>query len=223
MSEFCEKCGAQLDDAAKDCDNCVTSAETGSTANIAASDTGCVNSDKSTKTGKKVKLLAVLAAVVIAAIIAIVIISGSAGYKGTVNKAVNAYMDCDMDALVATSSNLYFCPDGEVFTDRYFGHCINDALNTLASHNIDKSRLSYEITENYEMSEDDYETLLNTLSVYKTFDTGIISKARTVRVNIFSKDDGSAIKKISFTLTKENGSWKVLYMFPRIEPPARFK
>ena len=213
MSKFCGNCGAQLDDFAKVCGNCGTPFETDKTVNAYIPGISYVDPEKKAKTKKKIKLAAIIAVFVVIAIIAINIVSGLVGYKGAVRKIMNAYKNYDLNTIVSMSSDLYYFMDNESYADDYFEDIISNDLDNFENRVGHKYKLTYEITDSYDMSEHKYEDLLNTLSDYGDFDADVISKVKIVEVDVTAKGgNGSMTTELKLTLTKENGSWKLLYM-----------
>lgn len=213
MSKFCGNCGAQLNDTAKVCGNCGIPLETSASINASIPSIGYVDPEKKAKMKKTVKLFASLGVIVIVAIIAINIILGFVGYKGVVRKIMNAYEDYDLNTIVSMSSELYSFMDDKNYADDYFGDIISNKLNNFENQVGHKYKFSYEITDSYEMSEYKYKNLLDRLSYYEDFDSDIISKVMIVEVDVTAKEGNDSMTiKLKLTLTKENGSWKLLYM-----------
>lgn len=158
-------------------------------------------------------MVATLSIVVVIAIIAINIISGFVGYKGAVRKIMNAYEDYDLNTIVSMSSELYYCMDNENYADDYFGNIISNDLGNFENQVGHKYKLTYEITDNYVMPEHKYQNLLDTLSYYDEFDSDIISKVMVVELDVTAREGRDNLTiHLELTLTKENGSWKLLYM-----------
>lgn len=213
MSKFCGNCGTQLDDSAKVCGNCGTPLETNTATNATIPGISYVDPERKAKMKKKVKLFASLAVIVVVAVIAINIISGFVGYKGAVRKIMNAYEDYDLNTIVSMSSELYYFMDDESYADDYFGDIISNDLDSFENQVGHKYKLTYEITDSYKMSDHKYEDLLDTLSYYGDFDADIISKVMIVEVDVTAKEGRDSMTiELKLTLTKEDGSWKLLYL-----------
>lgn len=213
MSKFCGNCGTRLEDTAKVCGNCGTILETNKTTNVSIPGISYVDPEKKAKTKKNVKLFTSLIVVIFIAIITCDIVSGFVGYKGVVRKIMNAYEDYDLNTLVSMSSELYAYMDDENYADDYFGDFIASDLNDYETMIGHKYKLSYEITDSYELSEHKYEDLLDTLSYYGDFDSDIISKVMIVEVDVTVKEGNQSMTtKLQLTLTKEDDAWKLLYL-----------
>lgn len=212
MSKFCGNCGAKLDDAAKVCGSCGTPLETGKTTAASIPGIEYADPEKKAKTKKRMKWILGVAVVIVVAVIAINIVSGFVGYKGAVRKIMNAYEDYDVEAIVAMSSDMYFYRSDDSYADEYFGGIIADDLNNFENQVGHKYKISYEITDSYEMAKHNYEDLLNSLSQYGDFDADTISKIRLVELDVTAKGEERMTTHVVLTLTKENGSWKILYI-----------
>lgn len=209
MSGFCGNCGTPLAEGAKVCGQCgVPVPGSGTAAAFRYEDP-----EKKAKTKKTIQLVAVLAVVVVIAIIAVNVISGFVGYKGAVRKVMNAYEDYDLDTIVSLSSDLYFCMADEDYAEDYFGGIISRDLDHFEDEVGHKYKLSYKITDHYEMSEHKYQNLLDDLSWHEDFDADIISKVMIVELDVTAKEGrDSTTMKLELTLTKEDGDWKLLYI-----------
>lgn len=209
MSNFCGNCGTQLADGARVCGQCGVPVPGSSTAAAFRYE----DPERKAKTKKIIKLVAVLAVVVVIAIVIVNIVSGFVGYKGAVRKVMNAYKDYDLNTIVSMSSDLYFCMSDEDYAEDYFGSAISNDLDYFEDQVGHKYKLSYEITDHYDMSEHKYQNLLDTLSQYEDFDADIISKVMVVEMDVTAKEGrGTATLKLKLTLTKEDGDWKLLYI-----------
>lgn len=213
MAKFCGNCGAKLDDSAKVCGNCGIHLENNKITNASIPGVSYVDPEQKAKMRKKIKLFAVLAVGIIIAIITINIVSGFVGYKGAVRKIMNAYEEYDLNTIVSMSSDFYYFMDDESYAEDYFADIISDDLDNFEEQVGHKYKLNYEITDTYEMSEHKYEDLLDTLSYFGDFDADIITKVMIVEIEVTAKDGkDSMTMELQLTLTKEDGSWKLLYM-----------
>lgn len=217
MSKFCGNCGAQLEDEARVCGYCGTVLNStpfnnGDVKNVP----GIVSEsdkEKTEKLKKHLKLGGVIAVLVIVLIIAVKVISSYTGYNGLVNKIMKAYKNYDIASVVAVSSEYYDCfPDG--VDESYFTREIGNTLDDFEERVGHKYKISYEITDSYQMSERKFEELLEDISWYTDdYDESIIDKVMIVEVKITAKEGNeSLLKTLDLTLIKERGSWKVLYI-----------
>lgn len=211
MSKFCGNCGTKLDDTAKVCGNCGTPLEIEKPV-VSTPEFKYVDPEKQAKTKKKIKLFAGLAVIVIIAIIAVNIISGFVGYKGAVRKIMKAYEDYDLEEIVSLSSDLYYFMDNDSYAESYFAQIITNGLDTLEANAGHKYKFSYEITDSYKMSDHKYENLLDSLANYGDFDPDIIEKVLIVELELTADGNVTSTTHLTLTLTKEDGSWKLLYM-----------
>lgn len=213
MSKFCGNCGLQLDDNAKVCGNCGTPlANNRGVLENSVPKIDFVDPEVKEKNKKKFTLIFIGIVLIVVALIAINIISGFFGFKGTVRKIMNAYENYDLDAITTMSSELYYYMDDESYENNYFANIIANDLENFETQVGHKYKLSYKITDSYEMSEHRYKDLLDTLSSYEEFDESIISKVMVAEIEVTAKGDGKKTKQLNLTLSKENGSWKLLYL-----------
>lgn len=218
MSKFCGNCGFKLDDDAKVCGACGTPLDNGgANKGPETPEFKYVDPEKRAKNKKKIKTAVVASALIIVLIIAANIISGFVGYKGTARKIMNAYTDYDIDAIISMSSDLYYNIGSEDASQRYaetyFGTNMKRVFDTFEKVVGHEYKLSYKITDSYEMSKPKYKELQKTLSKHDNFDPEIISKAMIVETKVKVKSDDNETKiDVVLTLTKENGSWKLLYL-----------
>lgn len=214
MSKFCGNCGAQLDDSAKVCGNCGTPLSENSNVSSSIPGVEYVDPEKKAKNKKRIKKFIGLIAVVVVVIIAINIISGFIGYKGAVRKIMNAYEDYDVDTLVSLTSNIrldVFDILGDDYATDYYENIVSDDLDYYENTVGHKYKLSYEITETYELTERKVDDLLDSAESYIEYiEDYDISKVMVVEVNVTAKEGNkSTDATLTIYLTKENGSWKL--------------
>lgn len=212
MPKFCGNCGFQLADDAKICGNCGTPcADVPAGPPAPVSGAAYVDTAKRAK-NKKIAIFVIGAVILIViAVIVVGIISSFVGYKGAVRKIMNAYEDYDMDTILAMSSDVYYYMD-ENYVEEYFGKTIASDLDEFGERVGHNYKLSYKITETYEMPKYRSEDVLNALSLYEDFDVDIISEILVVELEVTAKDNETRTMPLELTLTKEDGSWRLLYM-----------
>lgn len=210
MAKFCGNCGAKLDDEAKVCGQCGTPLD-GASTNI--SGLKVVDPEKQKKVKKTLKLVAILAALVVVAVVALNIASKYTGYNGLLRKVMNAYEDYDIDTLVSLSSDMYYY-GYEDFVEYYFEYNVGEDLDAFESSVGHSYKLSYEVNETYTLSDRKLSELLNNIeSTYSDFDVSVMSKVVVADVTVTAKQGNKlASRSITVTMTKENGSWKLLYI-----------
>ncbi len=214
MARFCGNCGSAVDDNAKVCGSCGTPLETNDKVVSKIPGVQYIDPEKKAKTAKKVKLFFGLAALIIVVVIVFNIVSGFVGYKGAVRKIMNAYEDYDIDTIVSMSSDYYYCMTDENYVEEYFGDIISEDLDDFEEYSGHNYKFSYEITDSYKMAEHKLDDLLDSLSYYEEFDADIIDKVVVVEVEVTAKSkNNDYTKELTLTLTKESGSWKLLYLY----------
>ncbi len=210
MAKFCGNCGAKLDEDAKVCGQCGTPLE-GAFTNI--SGLKVVNPEKQKKVKKSVKLVAVLAAIVVVAVTALNIASKYTGYNGLLRKVMTAYKNYDIDSLISLSSDMYYYGE-EDWVEYYFEYTVGDDLDSFESSVGHSYKLSYKINEIYTLSDRKLDELLNSIkSTYSDFDVSTVTKIVVADVTVTAKQGNKSVNRdVDITMTKEDGSWRLLYM-----------
>ena len=210
MSKYCGNCGAKLDDNARVCGQC------GIPLHGAPSKIPGVKADTSErqkKVKKTLKRIVALIAIVIALAIAINIAFNFTGYRGLLRKVMHAYAGYDIDTLVSLSSDMYYYGTEE-YAEYYFENVAGrnlDYYENSVGHNF---KLSYDISETYTLSGRKLDEMLDNISgTYPNFDVGTIQKIRVICVDVTAKQGQKSTRsELQVTLSKESGSWKLLFM-----------
>lgn len=210
MAKFCGNCGAELTDDAKVCGQCGTPVS-GASTNIAR--LKIVDPEKQAKTQKMIKRVIGAAALVIVAVIAVNIVSAFTGSNGLLRKVMSSYEKYDIDGLVALSSDIYYYGE-EDWVEYYFEYSVGDDLDYFESYVGHNYKLSYDVKEVYTLSGRKLDTILDTInSTYPDFDSNAISQVKVADVEVTAKEGkSSASMSVQVTMTKENGTWKLLYI-----------
>lgn len=199
-----------MDDDAKVCGQCGIPLD-GASTNI--SGLKVVDPEKQKKVKKAVKLVAVLAALVVVAVTAFNIVSKYTGYNGLLRKVMSAYENYDIDTLVSLSSDMYYYGE-EDWVEYYFEYSIGSDLGYFESYVGHNYKLSYDVQEVYTLSGHKMDTLLDTIeSSTPDFDISAISQIEVADVKVTAKEEKSSVSmSVQVTMTKENGTWKLLYI-----------
>lgn len=210
MSKYCGNCGAELDDSAKVCGQCGTPVEDVSTKIPRVK---IVVPEKQKKVKKIVKLIIGLIVVILVAVITVAIILNFTGYKGLLRKAMNAYADYDINTLVSLSSDVYYYGD-EDWVEYYFENSVGSVLDSFESTVGHSFNFSYEINEIYDMSKRNKDELINEIeNTYPDFDINLIKEVVVVDLTVTAtKNKESASRDVNVIMTKENVTWKILYI-----------
>lgn len=208
MAKFCGNCGAQMDDADKVCGQCGTPVAGSSVAEKSAANEKGNN--------KIVKLIiGVIAAIVVIVIIANV--AGSlTGYKSTIKKMVKALQNNDISTLESLASSI----NEETF-GAWYGDDIYDYYDDMISDTLDKyedsvgkiKKISFEITDETELSDRRMNELKDNLEDLFNMDTSDIKKVVKVDLKITVKGTkkSSTYNVSSLYMIKENSGWKIFY------------
>lgn len=209
MAKFCGNCGAPLDDNAKVCGQCGTPVDDGTK----VPSVKIVDPEKKKKGKRIFKLAVALIVVVIVAVAAINVVSKFTGYNGLLRKVMAAYEGYDIDTLVSLSSDIYYYGE-EDYVEYYFENIVGTSLDSFESAVGHSYQLSYEVNETYTMSErKEKETLEEIETAYPDFDADIIEKIVVSNLTVTAKQgDKSVEKELNITMSKEDGTWKLLYI-----------
>ena len=209
MAKYCGSCGSQASDEAKVCGVCGTPFEAEGTSSIPGVD--YVSPEVKEKRKKIVYGVIGLAAIIIVVSIIFNIVSGFVGYKGTVRKIMNAYMDGDVDTLLEISS---LVQDENDYYESELDNEINDMLDYYEDEYGNNFKWSYEITKDSVWSDRKFKKEVESLVDSYDIDKIDISKIMTVDVELTVKD-GKYKEGRSFelVLSKEAGDWKLLYLY----------
>ena len=209
MSKFCGNCGAELTDYAKVCGQCGTPLVSESRSRAVK----VVAPEKQAKVKKMLKRIVGLVAIVIVAVIAINMVSAMTGYHGLLRKVMGAYEKYDVDKLVSLSSDMYYYGD-ENFVEDYFEYHVGEDLDYFESAVGHSHKLSYKVTETYALSDRKLDALFETIELsYPDFDIGIVKKVVIAEVLVTAKQGNKSVsRELQVTMTKESGSWKLLYI-----------
>ncbi len=213
MAKFCGNCGTALEENAKVCGNCGTAVEIieeKAVQKIPGID--YADPEKKAKTKKKIKTLLSLAAVIVVLCIAFNIALGFVGYRGAVRKIMNAFEDYDVDTFVSMASDMYFSYGDEDYAHSRFETQITNLLDYYEDSVGYDFKLKYDIESAHKLSKHRFENLIESMSGRELFDPNIIKKAMIVVVEVDAEGSmGEMESRIEMTLTKEDGSWKILY------------
>lgn len=209
MAKFCGNCGAPLDDNAKVCGQCGTPVDDGTK----VPSVKIVDPEKKKKGKRIFKLAVALIVVVIVAVAAINVVSKFTGYNGLLRKVMAAYEGYDIDTLVSLSSDIYYYGE-EDYVEYYFENIVGTSLDSFESAVGHSYQLSYEVNETYTMSErKEKETLEEIETAYPDFDADMIEKIVVSNLTVTAKQgDKSVEKELNITMSKEDGTWKLLYI-----------
>ena len=210
MAKFCGNCGARLEDDAKICGKCGTSVE-GVTTSIPG--LKVTDPEKQKKVKKTFKLVAGLMVLLIVAGIAFNVVSQYTGYNGLLSKVMAAYEKYDIDTLISLSSNMYYYGD-EDSVEYYFESKVGENLDSFEASVGHNYKLSYKVNETYAMSERKENDLLDDIeNAYMDFDISKIKKVVVADLTLTAKQGNKSTNRdMNIVMTKENGSWRLLYI-----------
>ena len=209
MARFCGNCGAQIDENAKVCGQCGTPVED----STKMPPVKVVDSEKKKKNKKIFKAMIALALVAVVAVTAINVVSKFTGYNGLLRKVMTAYEGYDIDTLVSLSSDIYYYGE-EDYVESYFENSVGSALDSFETSVGHSYQFSYEVNETYTMSERKTKEVLDGIEyTYADFDVSIIEEMVVSDITVTAKQGSKSVERdLNITMSKENGSWKLLYI-----------
>ena len=209
MARFCGNCGAQIDENAKVCGQCGTPVED----STKMPPVKVVDSEKKKKNKKIFKAMIALALVAVVAVTAINVVSKFTVYNGLLRKVMTAYEGYDIDTLVSLSSDIYYYGE-EDYVESYFENSVGSALDSFETSVGHSYQFSYEVNETYTMSERKTKEVLDGIEyTYADFDVSIIEEMVVSDITVTAKQGSKSVERdLNITMSKENGTWKLLYI-----------
>lgn len=214
MAKFCGNCGSKMDDSARVCGNCGTPFNE-LPANIQKAE--YVDPEKKKESERKMRktigIAVTAAALILVAVIVFNVVSAFTGCNGLVRKVMSAYEDYDIDALLSMSSDVYYYGT-EDYAEYYFENAVGYGLDSFESNVGHSFTLSYEVNEIYTLSNRKYQSILDELSwQFSEFDTSIIEEIAVADITVTAQRGSRSVDRdLKITLSKEDGTWKVLFI-----------
>jgi len=218
MKKFCGNCGTPIEENIETCKNCGVILEPTDNKKWSSNFVG----SKSKKRSKVLNWVVGAVSLIIVLTIVINIVSGFTGYKGSVGKIMNAYKTYDIETLANMASSLYELDEYSSYSDNYAENLFSDRVEYDLNYFEDKLGhtydISYKIIDEYEMSKWKIPDFFGEVTKYDGFDELAFQTIMVVEVEITAKSaSGSYTKTLEIYLSKEFGSWKLLYLFSYIE------
>lgn len=209
MAKYCGNCGAKMDDAANVCGQCGTPVD----GTITISSVKIADPQKQKKFKKIFKIVIALVLVAAVGITTFNVVSKFTGYNGLIHKVMTAYEEYDIDTLVALSSDIYYYGE-ENYVEDYFENVVGTALDSFEASVGHSYQMSYEVKETYTLSERRSNEILEEIEYsYPDFDVSIIEELVNSDITVTAEQDGKLVDwDLNVTMSKENGSWKLLYI-----------
>lgn len=210
MAKFCGNCGTQLEDNAKICGQCGTPLDGASTKIPGLK---VIDPEKQKKLKKMGKRIVALVALVIVAVIAFNVVAQYTGANGLLRKVMSAYKEYDIDTLISLSSDMYFYGE-EDWVEYYFEYNVGDDLDSFESSVGHSYKLTYEVNEIYTVSDRKLDDMLDQIEYsYADFDIGMIEKIVIADLTVTAKQGSKSVSRdMNIVMSKENGSWRLLYI-----------
>lgn len=211
MAKFCANCGAQMNDEDKVCGQCGTPA-----VSVAVKPAASDQAGKNKESNKIIKLIAGVIIAVVVIVIAVNIAGSYTGYKGTVNKMVKALQKNDVATLEALASIISKETLGAWYGEDlydYYDEAVSDALDIFEDSVGPIKKISYEITDETEVSARRVEELEDYLVEIYNMDTSSIKKIVKVNLKLTVKGTkkSSTYNTNELYMIKESGGWKIYY------------
>ena len=208
MSKYCAKCGAQMEDEDKVCGQCGAPVD------------GVILNKEVQKPKAKNNLKTIVIAAIAIALIAVGFSSYNyfTGYTNVLNKLVNAVKNNDVETISQYSS---YINEGVVYgyknVDEYYEDILDDMLDTMEEKVGTIKKITYQITDEMELSQRKVDDLKEYLIENKNINSDYIKKI--VKIELKVDVQGTSNKTASFYVTnlfmiKEQGGWRFCYGFP---------
>lgn len=224
MAKFCGICGAASEDYAQVCGNCGAPFAPAAPAAAPAAVKEKKNIADSIKIPgleklepskqalvKKIILIAVpaVALILILAILLGCVILPNTGYKGTINKYLNAIEKEDTDKYMELVNAYDF--DGNDDADDYIDDYLKDLYDDLEYRYGENIKLSFKVTDADKLTDDRIKDIQDMYEEGEDCDNMEISKGYDVQgtLTIKGKDMDRDFEEISFIVIKEDGQWKI--------------
>lgn len=209
MAKFCGNCGAKLDDDDKVCGQCGAPVDIGAN----SSPVKVIDIERKRKNKKILKLIVALLLVAAVAVVAINVVAMFTGVNGLIRKVMSAYEEYDINTLVSLSSDIYYYSEDD-YAENYFKNIVGETLDLFESSVGYDYQLSYEVNEKHRMSErNTAETLEGIKNTYPDFDVNVIDEIVVSNITVTAKKDGASVdEKLNIIMSKEGGTWKLLYI-----------
>jgi len=209
MAKYCGNCGAQMADSARVCGNCGTHFGGGA---IKVFDPEKKKA-RDRKTKRIIKLCVGLVVLALVAVLAFQVINKFTGYNGLVRKVMTAYEEYDIEALVDMSSDMYYYGSDD-YAEYYFENAVGYELDYFESEVGHNYKLSYEVDEIYTLSRRNMDTILDDISwMYSDFDVSMIEQIVVANITVTARQGSKSVDRdLKITMSKEEGTWKVLYI-----------
>lgn len=208
IPKFCGYCGSKADSEAKVCGVC---GKPFGTPPIAPMTIG--RGAALIPTGKQLKAIVIAAACVLALILAVSLASGTNGSERAAKKAMDAFLESDIDVLMDLSSD--FCYADAYEKEQLLEVIYQDYLTQKhAQYHYAvgaQYHLSYRIRDSYAISEVWEQQLYVAMAAVGNFDAEIIEKISIVEVELTAKASGNGdyVELLYLILSKESGTWRL--------------
>lgn len=216
MAKFCTNCGAQMEEDDKVCGQCGARIEGEMDASAAGeniSQAAAAVSEGKPGTSQNYKwIVAIIVAVAAIAVIitSIVLVSRSRSYNGTLRKMTKALQENDIETLESLTSSIAEAKEENGDSD-YYETRVSDVLDKYEDNVGIVEDISYEITDQTEMSERRVENVKNNLSDEYHMDIRPIEDILQVNLRLIVEGErkSASYNVDNLYLIKEDGSWKV--------------
>lgn len=210
MAKFCGNCGAASADNAAVCGNCGAPFTADNAAAAAPKNDASGANDSKQALIKKIGMIAIP---VVAIIVVLAIIFGAivpnVGYKGTINKFLNAIEDEDVEKYMEYVASYKF--DNNNDADDAVEDDLKDWLEDLEYEYGENVKISIKVVDSDKLTEDRLEDIQDLYDDSEDCDDMEITKGYDVLVDLTvkGKDMDRETEKVNFIVIKEDGKWKI--------------
>lgn len=210
MAKFCGNCGAASADNAAVCGNCGAPFTADNAAAAAPKNDASGANDSKQALIKKIGMIAIP---VVAIIVVLAIIFGAivpnVGYKGTINKFLNAIEDEDVEKYMEYVASYKF--DNNNDADDAVEDDLKEWLEDLEYEYGENIKISIKVVDSDKLTEDRLEDIQDRYDDSEDCDDMEITKGYDVLVDLTvkGKDMDRETEKMNFIVIKEDGKWKI--------------
>lgn len=164
---------------------------------------------------KLIGIGAVSLVALIAIIVVVAIVVSNSGYKKALKKAVKGIENIDTEQMYDVTSHLLtdYCDDRDKDLENYYDDFANSLIDQMDSNCGNIKSLSFEITEEDEMTDRQFDKAMEYFEDKWDINTEDIKKVVDVEIKIICKGSKKTkeYKGYHFFAIKESGGWKLIY------------
>ena len=159
---------------------------------------------------------AIGAAALILIIVLVSVLTSMTGHNALVNKFEKAYTDYDYEKVadMYSETTLYSYDNDKEAVGSLVAEKMERNLSYFDSRIGHDYKIKFEIVDDYEMADSQFENFKSGLSYFDDNSDDPISGARIIEMNMTAKqNEREATKRVKVIITKEKGKWKIAQFY----------